>query len=233
MPVIYTDKKEKLPKRAEKDFYPTPYKVAFGTVLMLKKFYNLKYGLDSVIDPGAGTGVWGCALQEVWNSKVLGVDIRDLNMPDGGYYWWKPGQDFLHLHGLIYRGRTAAIGNPPFSHGYEFIQHCFEELKVHYVGFLLPSDFLFSEKRMNKLYTKYPLRSVTAYAKRISFTGGSNPSNYSFYFFDRTWRGKETVVNWINVDTMMHFAAGKMQSLVEEELIDAKEQLDREVQGAG
>lgn len=219
MPVVYTARVNELPERAKEDFYPTPYSVALGTVLMLKKMF---YSAREVLDPGCGTGVWGKAVREVYGKQVrriAGFDIRTIPAPqDFSYDYWMTG-NYLEEKWSGFKGYAAAIGNPPFNVAAEMIEHSFEYFKVQYVGFLLPADFLYTEKRMHHLYTKYPLRMMTGYAKRIPFTGSGNPNNYAFYLFDRSWRGKEAVVSWINIDTMQFLYADKMVSLIQKELL--------------
>jgi hypothetical protein len=196
MPIIYSSKE--LRPRQEHDFYPTPIELCRAAL----RFIPLKRAY--VLDAGAGDGTWGKALKEIYPTFVVdGVDIRNLEKPDG-YEDWYYSTDYLDFNPPF--KYDYVIGNPPYKYAEEFIWHSKELLMLHgNVIFLLPLSFMESVKRGRGLFTDWPPYEIMVSMRRISFTGNGKSDNtaYAVYKWQNSYVGK-TEVTWMDWEYDKH-----------------------------
>jgi len=197
MPTIYTTKK--LPKRAKLDTYITPKELALAS---LKNLTQHPWP-PQVLDPGAGTGVWGWAVRQRYpKAKITGVEIRKVKAPHPYNTW--VNQDFMTWYG---KSKTIPrfdliVGNPPYKQAEDFIRHSFELLdSAGTILFLLPSHFLHSEKRGLNLFSDLTPYRIMTLMQRPNFEGQgtANPNTYVLV----EWKGKAnyegiTYHDWLN-----------------------------------
>lgn len=192
MAVVYIESKDKLPKRADHDFYPTPIEFVRAALFTAE--------IDTpraVLDVGAGDGVWGKAARERWpEAYIVGVEVRDVLKPDG-YDWWFSPCDFLQYEQPSAGWYDMVIGNPPFKFAEPFVRNGLHLLEDDdYLLYLLPLAFLTSEGRANGLFKQHPPLKVVVSAQRISFTGRNNPDLHALYLWRKGYQG-ETTLDWM------------------------------------
>ena len=136
-----------------------------------------------VLDPGAGSGVWGKAIKERYtNTSLVGVELQHLTMPEG-YALWLSGYDFLDQT-IDYGNFDLVIGNPPYSLAEEFLERSYNMLNPGgWLVFLLRLSFLESHKRFSKYYQDYTSMkpfSIWVSTRRVSFTGNRKSDNTAY-----------------------------------------------------
>jgi len=190
MPVVYTT--NKLPQRAKLDTYITPRELA----LAVSPGYAL--GIHQVLDPGAGTGVWGQIVKQVYpRIKLTGVEIRNLKCPPRYDHWIH--HDFLSWY-PIHPIFDLVIGNPPYQQAEAFVRHAFEVINSHgTILFLLPTHFLHGEKRGLNLFSDLTPHRVITLMQRPNFKGKgkANPNTYVLVEWKANYDGL-TYHNWLN-----------------------------------
>jgi hypothetical protein len=188
--------KNKLPKRRASDFYETPNEVADLAIRLL----DIKPSVYPywVLDPGAGTGVYGQAFRRRYcNTITYGVDIRDIPRPEG-YTIWQRG-DFAGrtpFNGLAF---DYIIGNPPFSRAMQFMINGWRLLKDGgQMIYLFPADYVSSAERYVNIFTQIPPKQVVSIVQRVSFdgSGSTNQINYCYYLWEKGWTGS-TELKWL------------------------------------
>lgn len=195
--------------RRDFDFYPTPYGLAHKALRTLFLEENIrKDAVLNCLDAGAGDGVWGKALFDVYAERgynplgkihLLGVDI-DKDKPIYPYTMWSHG-DYLNF--TPSRTNDLIFGNPPYSLMEEFIRKSFENLSINgYVFFLGRLEFLASKKRHYGLFTDLKLKRVYVLSRRPSFfsTNGhktTDAQDYALYLWQKDYRGLETELAWL------------------------------------
>lgn len=148
-----------------------------------------------ILDPCAGTGVWGKMARERWrNAQIVGFDIRPLSRPK--YYdWWGRG-DFLTI------GETpifdVVIANPPFKFAEEFVHHSLNcTVKGGHVLMLMKLSFLASVGRYALYKWDAPPKTVYVCCDRPSFGwgGGTATYDYCFIHWQKGYAGA-TILDW-------------------------------------
>lgn len=180
-----------LPKRRDFDFYPTPLSVAMDALEYLPEDFKPQ----CLLDPGAGTGVWGRAARLLWPFlTITGVDIRPVFRPKEYNFWLQ--EDYLLTD------KTPAfdliVGNPPYKYTEQFVRHSLGMLENGgHLVFLLRLSFLEGQERRRGLWREYPPRFVVVCSKRVSFTGDgqTNATAYAYFIWQKGWKG-ETVLKW-------------------------------------
>ena len=192
--------KSERPRKAY-DFYETPIELARTALTRLDKdtyMNNL-----SVLDVGAGSGVWGNAYKDeiLDNSCLWGLDIQELPKP-ASYDAWIYGTDFLVIEFLSDRF-DLIMGNPPYSLAEEFVRKSYRLLEEKgQVFFLLRLAFLESKKRHFGLFTDHPPKRVYVLSRRPSFfttKDGSKTTDalsYAMFLWQKGWTGK-TELDWL------------------------------------
>lgn len=82
---IITTTKEMRP-RDSADFYPTPLATAYAALKLLPKEYTPLH----ILDPGAGSGIWGLAARRRWGySRITGVELRNIPAHSEYSHWFQ------------------------------------------------------------------------------------------------------------------------------------------------
>src|SRR5579864_5598197 len=153
-------------KRRPQDFYPTPPRLAQKAIDLIPQRIQPR----RVLDPGAGTGVWGEAARSRWpDAEIDGIDIRDYaeasaragvkassranGKPSAtrnkAYTnWWTDDYLSAQLQG----GYDLIIGTPPYSQAEKFVRRSIKLLKPEgQLLFLLRLSFLEGRTRARGL----------------------------------------------------------------------------------
>jgi hypothetical protein len=194
MPIIMTDKP--LKKRPATDFYPTPYLCAVAAARLCTK-----ESVERVLDPGAGDGVFGKAVKEVYGNYPYIVGIELDNKPNNGAYnEWRNG-DFLYLPNTEEK-YDLIIGNPPYSHAEAFARKALDLVNMDgEIILMFKLEWLASARRAKGIFTTDPPNIVHVLSQRPSFTGDgkTNAMEYAYFHWIRDGWGKpETVVRWMH-----------------------------------
>jgi predicted RNA methylase len=203
MPVIQTDKP--LKPRPETDFYPTPYECALAAV-KLSRVARLKEDFGHklrVLDPGAGTGVFGQAVKEIYpDAYVVGFEIDASRPHPEGYDRWLVG-DFLSFPEGEIEPFHLVIGNPPYRPMEAFVRKSLALADPAFADVILMGrlEFLASAKRAKGLFAEHKPATVHVLAQRPSFTGNgkTNAMDYAYYHWQNGLRiFGSTQVEWLN-----------------------------------
>ena len=201
MPYRYTGEN----KRAENDQYFTPPEPVekFCRYIEQVKPYSVAYPA-TILDPCAGTGVWGNTYKSIFNHSTLyGIDIdTSLEKPEG-FDFWQTGS-FLDSN-LTNKKFDIIISNPPFNLAEKFVHEGFKHLASYgLLAYLLPLAFLSSIGRNIRVFNanKNP-NEVIVSSRRIDFTGQGNPhTNVAmFIWYDmelRQYGTVDTEVTWLD-----------------------------------
>ena len=204
--IIQTNKP--LAARRENDHYPTPLVVCRAALNTLPRAFTP----SRILDPGAGTGVWGMAACEKWpGADRDGVEIRaDAPAPRGAYTTWYSSRDLLAgaLHPDycdLQDGYDLVIGNPPYSYAQAFVERSIGLVRDGgRVVFLLRLAFLESTHRHNTLFGIYPPKRVSVLVQRPSFMpAGDAKENktdataYAIFDWQRGYKGS-TELHWLS-----------------------------------
>lgn len=193
MTIIQTNKE--LQPRKEFDFYPTPRELCSSiyrecAILLWNPYLK-------VLDAGAGDGVWGQEFRKFSPLSIItGVELRDLNKPDG-YDNWHRSTDFMSFDEGEY---DVVLGNPPYKYAEEFVWKGLELINISgYVIYLLPLSFLESKKRYNSLFMGHAPFTVLVSTRRVSFTGNKKSDNtaYAVYIWSKQKR-KDSILSWLD-----------------------------------
>lgn len=186
MTTIYVSEsaRKALPKRDRDDFYPTPYGVA------LDALNYIPGEPQCILDPGAGTGVWGRAAREHFpRATITGVDVRPIPKARG-YHFWFTG-DYLLMDGSA-PAFDLVVGNPPYKYAEQFVRQSWKLLEPGgYLVFLLRLNFLEGQGRRFGIWRTHPLKECVVCSKRVSFSGDgkTNATAYGYFIWQKGWRG--------------------------------------------
>jgi len=182
--MIITSEKPLQP-RILHDYYPTPKEFAQAALNTIRgrKVYT-------ILDPGAGSGVWGEAARHIWpGAYIEGVELQEEFEPSPYYNTWY-AKDFLtYEETLDFRMKYDLImGNPPFKFDEEFLDKSLNMLALDgMVIFLFRLAFLESQKRFDRYYIINPPVQVVISANRLSFRGDgkSDDTAYALYYWQK------------------------------------------------
>jgi len=184
MPVIFRDSSVigKLRPRISHDTYLTPLSLAKATVNWLTTHTHFPHTyIQYVLDPGAGSGVWGGAVRDHFGPSfqqglvLTGVELRKKVQP-ADYNFWHPRTDYLKWMPTM-MAPDLVIGNPPFVWAEAFIRKSFSFLAPNgIICFLLPTDFAHTQGRSRGLFQEYPPRHIVTLAERPQFSGPKGES---------------------------------------------------------
>lgn len=171
---IVTDK-----ERDEHDFYPTDIRVCRAALRKLPV-----RGFSTIIDAGAGTGVWGEVIKPRFSCKLIGVELRDVT-PHPLYNQWVTG-DFITVD---LPDADLVTGNPPFLYALEFTQRGLQLIKrrTGVLYYLLPLNFLAGKERKELIYDVIPPQDVYVLSLRPSYSADGKTAintQYALYKWD-------------------------------------------------
>lgn len=174
------NRKKSTRKRHPQDFYPTEIGVCRAALTLIKTSI-----ISTIIDPGAGTGVWGQAAREKYanRAKIWGVELRDV--PPSEYYDTWLQSDFMTAE---LPHADLVIGNPPYKFAEQFVRKSIELVSRNagYVLLLLPWNFCGGQDRRTGLWARYKPTAVYVMSRRPSFTGDkkTDMTEYGLYLWD-------------------------------------------------
>jgi hypothetical protein len=191
--------------RREYDFYETPIELAKEALRRFLLDEN-KHRLYDVLDPGAGRGVWGEAILNIYHYPVNldGIEIQDVS-PSESYDRWHHGDYLQDKWSNLTDDRLfdLVVGNPPYSLAEEFIRQSFYTLcEGGYCYFLLRLAFLESKKRHFGLFTDWQPKRVYVLSRRPSFfttksgRKTTDALSYAMFLWQKGWVG-DTVLDWM------------------------------------
>jgi hypothetical protein len=179
------------------DHYPSPQALADRAVreLLRPPFAHRPV----VIDPGAGTGVWGEAIGKRWGeAEIYGIEC-DPKYPAHPFYddWYV--RDYLDPALRTTGTLEIVVGNPPYGLAEEFVRRSLSLL--HETGqllFLLRLGFLASQGRGRGLFVEHPPTRVHVCVSRPSFTGDgkTDATEYAMFYWDLARHGAPTQLRW-------------------------------------
>lgn len=182
---------ERKTERSRYDYYPTqaPFVreglASFVTELMPER-------VDSVLDPGAGGGVWGKAARKLFpDASIWGVELQLWEKPIA-YDEWIDG-NYL-ADNMVLPQFDLIVGNPPYSRAEAFVRRSYDLLNVGgYLVMLLRLSFLEGQGRGRGLWQEIPPLHVSIYSTRPSFMGklGDNAPFACGIFM---WRKRAAVI---------------------------------------
>ena len=204
------------------DLYDTPVDLVRGALDVFKQWHYKKHEAyfypSIVIDPGAGSGIWGQLVKKMFVSPTgqipapMGVDLRELERPRG-FQWWYPNTDFLKWEPAM-NGKVAFVcGNPPYgvSGGKrnrklaeQFIRHSLDLCcSGGYVYFLLKSVFTEGIDRGKGLFSLTPPVAIFQSIRRIPWRpdehgNRSNKVAYSMFLWQKNVRHMRTEFYWFD-----------------------------------
>lgn len=182
-PFIYNPnpKKPYAPRRPN-DLYPTPMGLARKQVARLWPWMGPR--MNDVLDPGAGRGVYGKAIKDVWpDAELFGVELDRKMEPCPAYDYWYT-EDFLAWQPD--RKFNLVVGNPPYSLAEEFVRKSFSiPADGGVISFLLRLGFLGGQARARGLWNDFHLDEVAICSRRPSFAGNGKTDGHEYAVF--TW----------------------------------------------
>jgi hypothetical protein len=201
--IITTDKKMR--PRDPRDFYPTPTGVIDATLQKVKR--ELRTGaVASILDPGAGMGVWGQVARKVWRDAcVMGWDLNFTDQPDS-YDHWFVGD---YLKKTLPLGVDMVIGNPPYGVAQEFVEQAHRDVRDGgLVVFLLRLAFLEGQARGEGFWKTHRPLAVWVMSRRPSFTGDGkvDATAYAIYIWRKGYSGSARL-DWLQWE----YAAGDVR----------------------
>lgn len=190
---------KQLRPRDEKDHYPTPRELCNAAINMIPEGEPYQY--LTVLDPGAGAGVWGEAVMQRWGyADVYGVEMDSTREWHSDYSRW----DVCDFLSLDYRPEffDLVVGNPPYGRSADgkkdrklaekFVRKSFELVKPDgYIVFLLRLAFLEGQHRIANFWPDYPLKTIYVLSRRPSFTGDqrTDETAYGLFVWQKNYHG--------------------------------------------
>lgn len=187
-------------KREASDNYPTPQLLAFHCVDRIKSYTSEWWWGPQhqgvLIEPSAGSGVFAKEMRRAWpNERLILVEKRKAERKKLLQYVEPSREADVHcpayFEHTLYgdeRLKGIVIGNPPFKHAQEHIEHCFEILLPgSIIAFLLRLSFLGGVERNETFWKhhKHDLKFVFPIISRPSFVRGkSDNSEYGLYLWE-------------------------------------------------
>lgn len=191
---IITTTKEMRP-RDPNDFYPTP--ASFVDAALRTVDSLMPAPPRRILDPGAGTGVWGDVARRLWSrAHITGVELRETERPSS-YDEWIVG-DFRLEH---FTGFDLVMGNIPYMHAEAFLKQMFHSASEGGIVMnLLRLAFLEGQDRGRGFWRRYPPLLVEVCSSRPSFTGNgkTDATAYAMYYWRKGWHG-ETRLDWLRL----------------------------------
>lgn len=187
---------KELPPRREQDHYPTPPWLAEKALQLIRE------PPATILDPGAGNGVWGRAARRRWpDAYIQAIEIRPMPIESTLGYDSCLCNDYLEDSREPQPEPADLIcGNPPYRLIEPFIRRSLELLNRHgEILFLARLAFLAGQKRRDGLFREHPPRTVAVCSKRPGFNAGNNRTNatdFAVLLWQKGWSGR-TEVDWL------------------------------------
>lgn len=184
--MIITTTKQLRP-RERHDHYPTPSGLCRAALGILPGTFAPRY----ILDPGAGTGVWGAAARERWGAgpQITGVELQ-LSPRPAAYDRWHCGQFSAYTALAMREGQPAPeliMGNPPYRWAEAFVRLSLAMLSPGgYLVQLLRTAFLEGQARARGFWATHAPISVDTCSRRPSFTGDGRTDATAYSIF--VWR---------------------------------------------
>lgn len=174
-------------ERRKDDFYPTPVE---PTRSFIAAEYERLRELSLIWECCAGDGAMAREF------AAMGFDVFMSDLVDRGC-----GAEISDFYDReIPDGNCGIVSNPPFDecHGdARFVRRALDDLKVKYLAFLLPLNWLGSKSK-SKLWEDHPPSRVYLMRWRIDFTGqGAPPMLNAWYVWDEKHEG-ETILRMLD-----------------------------------
>lgn len=183
------------------DAYYTPDALALAITRALRDRLGLEP--DLVIEPSAGEGAFVRAARATWPGTRIaatepygsldalttaGADqVQDKRWEDAGIV---PADDTLVLGNPPYNLPGDGRGNNPTTAERHTLLALDRLLDGSHVAFLLRLAFLGGGGRIDRLYSRHPLRALWPVTPRPSFTGGgTDASEYGVFVWRKGWTG--------------------------------------------
>lgn len=166
-------------QRDELDYYPTDIRIPQAALRKLPV-----RGFSTVIDAGAGSGIWGDVIKPRFLCNLIGVELREVE-PNPNYTTWITGNfltvDLPHA--------DLVTGNPPYLYALEFVLRGLELVKrrTGVLYYLLPLNFLAGKERKELIYDVIPPQDVYVLSLRPSYSADGKTAintQYALYKWD-------------------------------------------------
>jgi len=183
---------DELKDAIRREFFETPLGVArFGVQLFPD------HVAPFVLDPGAGSGIWGQAVRERYpKAFLIGNDLPGVS-PVTFYDEWLIG-DFLLLPLAGKRRVDFIVCNPPYSKAQQFIVNAHKLLvEGGIMVFFLRLAFLAGINRRKTLWRHHTPKFVIVSARRPSFTNDGRTdtkTEYAMFVWEKGWQGNTTLL---------------------------------------
>jgi len=183
MGIIYSTRP--LQARRKFDHYPTPS----GLVRASLALPQVRPNPIKVLDPGAGTGVWGSLVREKWpNSFITGIELQPC-VPNDTYDVWNTGDFFRWSANHACQKYDLIVGNPPYGGICKDMAEMFVRTCIAHLGpggqivFLLRSAFFESISRGRDLFKNHQPTDMYQCMRRPSFTGNNKTDSTAYSLF--------------------------------------------------
>jgi len=176
--IIQTDKQMR--DRDCFEHYPTPYELCLAALKesRLTAFPSMNL---SILDPGAGTGVWGEAARTIWpNAHITGIELRDTVTHPTAYDTWLTS-NYITTQ-FVDRKFDLIIGNPPYGDVWEQEQRRLKKeakrRREYYVRPKRPADqpMADAEAFTRKALSELAMGGSLVFLLRLAFLEGQNRS---------------------------------------------------------
>lgn len=180
-------------ERQNEDYYSTD-PLAIDYLLQHESFDN------HIWECACGNGNLSERLKE-HGYNVYSTDLINRGYGDGLVDFLKCGDNFKTL-GWDCGFCGDIITNPPYKYATEFVLKALE-LSNRKVAMFLKIQFLESQKRYDRIFSKFPPKKVLPFVKRIDCWRNDDRSLkgstvlYAWFVWDKEYNGK-TVIEWIN-----------------------------------
>lgn len=181
-----------LPNPEDREFFSTPPQIAEFAATCLWRPTTPR---PSVLDIGAGDGIWGLAAKRACPSAiVVGVDLPGVQRIPGYNFWFSSGFE-VFAQRAIEKGLRfdVAFSNPPFSRAELFVRLSYSLLKPGAIQvFFLRQGVKAGQDRCKTFWPDLPLRAETVSARRPSFTGNGRTdprTDYALFVWQKGFQG--------------------------------------------
>lgn len=183
MGIIYS--KKQLARRRTHEHYPTAsglVEAALSIPIIQQNTYH------RVLDPGAGTGVWGAVARKFMPEVIIdGVELQPCT-PCKKYNNWYFGDFFRYAAQCPY-AYDLIIGNPPYGGLHRDMAELFIRMSLSMLEsdgvllFLLRSAFFEGQERGKKFFKEFRPCDMYQLSRRPSFTGNGKTDSTAYSVF--------------------------------------------------